>query len=251
MPAGRARQSAIKAAIRYHGIVARTVAARGIVKPKTFFAAMPILMLLGLFAAGSHSAPVSHLTVRIATGSQTLVAGSDVELRIYTIGGRVLRLPLAHGDSWSRDSTRVIPLNLSEPLDARTVMRYSIYYRAATPESPPWEIASAQVELASGSAAPELLLDATVSGVIAKQGEVATIERSAGSLVCATDADCDDHRSCNGVERCRPRSVGADARGCVKGAPVACPVNQVCTEGRGCVGPDSLNKAQPKAPEAN
>jgi predicted alpha/beta-hydrolase family hydrolase len=73
-----------------------------------------------------------------------------VELRIYTVGGRVLRLPLAHGDSWSRDSTRLIPVNLSEPLDARTVMRYSIYYRAATPESPPWEIASAQVDTRLG-----------------------------------------------------------------------------------------------------
>ncbi len=208
---------------------------------------MPLLILLGLFAAHlpaapTPAAPVSHLTVRIITGSQTLVAGSDVELRIYKVGGSVLRLPLAHGDSWSRDTTRVIPLSLSDPLDPRTVMRYGIYYRAATPESPPWEIASAAVELPSGGATPQLLLDATVSGVIAQQGEVATVERSAGSMVCVTDADCDDHRSCNGIERCRPQSAGADARGCVKGTPVVCPVNQVCTEGRGCVGLESLGK---------
>ncbi len=220
-------------------------------KPKTsLIAAMPIVIMLGLFAAQVPAAPVSHLTVRIVTGSQTLIAGSDVELRIYTVGGKVLRLPLAHGDSWSRDSTRLIPVSLSDPLDPRTVMRYSIYYRAATPESPPWEIASANVEFTAGGA-PELLLDATVSGVIAKQGEVATVERSAGSLVCVTDADCDDHRSCNGIERCRPRAAQADARGCVKGTPVVCPVNQVCSEGHGCVGPESLGKiAAPPAPPA-
>jgi len=220
------------------------------VKPKTsLIAAIPVVIVLALFAAQTPAAPVSHLTVRIVTGSQTLVAGSDVELRVYTVGGNVLRLPLAHGDSWSRDSTRLIPVSLSDPLDPRTVMRYSIYYRAATPESPPWEIASASVEFTSAGGAPELLLNATVSGVIAKQGEVATVERSAGSLVCVTDADCDDHRSCNGIERCRPRATGADARGCVKGTPVVCPVNQVCSEGHGCVGPESLGKiAAPSAP---
>ena len=115
-------------------------------KPKTsLIAALPLVILLALFSAGIRAAPVSHLTVRIVIGAQTLVAGSDVELRIYTIGGNVLRLPLAHGDSWSRDSTRLIPVSLPDPLDPRTVMRYSIYYRAATPESPPWEIASASI----------------------------------------------------------------------------------------------------------
>ncbi len=219
-------------------------------KTKTsLIAALPIVIMIGLFAAQAPAAPVSHLTVRIVTGSQTLVAGSDVELRIYTVGGNVLRLSLAHGDSWSRDSTRLIPVNLPDPLDPRTVMRYSIYYRAATPETAPWEIASADVEFTSAGGAPALLLDATVSGVIAKQGEVATVERSAGSLVCVTDADCDDHRSCNGTERCRPHASGADARGCVKGTPVVCPVNQVCSEGHGCVGPESLGKiAAPPAP---
>jgi len=43
----------------------------------------------------------------------------------------------------------------------------------------------------------------------------------------------------NGRERCAPRSAGADARGCVKGLPVACPVNQVCTEEHGMPGLDT------------
>ena len=50
-------------------------------------------------------------------------------------------------------------------------------------------------------------------------------------MTCVSDADCDDHRRCNGRERCAPRSAGADARGCVSGQPTVCPVNQVCSEG--------------------
>ena len=61
-------------------------------------------------------------------------------------------------------------------------------------------------------------------------------------MACKSDADCDDKRSCNGLERCAPRAAGADARGCVKGTPVVCPVNQVCGEGVGCRGVGSAPK---------
>jgi hypothetical protein len=101
---------------------------------------------------------------------------------------------------------------------------------------------SADVEIPSGQDAPQRLLDATLSGVIAKQGELATVERDQAAMVCASDADCDDHKMCNGKERCAPRTPGADARGCVKGTPVVCPVNQVCGEGVGCHGTDALKK---------
>ena len=40
-----------------------------------------------------------------------------------------------------------------------------------------------------------------------------------------------------------------DARGCVKGTPVVCPVNQVCGEGVGCHGTDTLKKFSPDAAE--
>ena len=66
-------------------------------------------------------------------------------------------------------------------------------------------------------------------------------------MICSSDADCDDHRACNGKERCAPRSPGADARGCVKGAPVVCPVNQVCGEGVGCHGTSALKTFSPDA----
>ena len=56
-------------------------------------------------------------------------------------------------------------------------------------------------------------------------------------MICITDAECDDHRNCNGLERCAPQRRDADARGCVKGLPVVCPVNQVCSEEAGCRGP--------------
>jgi hypothetical protein len=203
------------------------------------------LVLLLVCSAVAHALPISHIQVRIVTGAADLSAGSRVELRIYEAGKAVRRLPLVQGESWPRNSTRVIPLTLSEPLDPRSVLRFSLYYRAGNPQAAPWEIIAANIELPHREP-PELLLDATLSGVIDRQGELATAERDASALSCVSDTDCDDHLQCSGAERCAPHSAGADARGCVKGAPKACPVNQVCTEGRGCVGPDSISKVVPQ-----
>jgi hypothetical protein len=197
------------------------------------------LLLLTLCTA-VQALPAKHLKVRIVTGASDMSAGSYVELRIYEAGKAVRRLPLTHGESWPRDSTRVIPLNLSEALDPRDVLRFSLYYRAASLTAPPWQVVAADVDLSAGRDPPELLLDTTLSGEIDRQGELATLERDVSTLICFNDADCDDHRSCNGRERCAPRTAGADARGCVRGVPVVCPVNQVCSEGKGCVGVGAL-----------
>ncbi len=201
-------------------------------------------MLLTLCTAGQ-ALPVKHLQVRIVTGSTDLSAGSFVELRIYQAGKDVRRLPLTHGEAWPRESTRVIPLNLNEPIDPRDVLRFSLYYRAASVTAPPWQVVAADIDLSAGRGPPQLLLDTTLSGEIDKQGELATAERDVSTLMCTNDADCDDHRTCNGRERCEPRSAGADARGCVKGNPVVCPVNQVCTESKGCVGAGALKPLPP------
>lgn len=206
----------------------------------------PLLFLLTLWGAAAPARPVSHIQVRIVTGAADLAAGSVLELRIYEAGKAVRRLPLTHGEAWPRESTRVIPLSLSEPFDPRSVLRFSLYYRAASPLSPPWEVVAADVDLSDGRGPAELLLNTTLSGEIDRQGELATLERDASTLTCVTDADCDDHRTCNGHERCLPRSAEADARGCVRGNPVVCPVNQVCAEGRGCVGARSLTPPAPK-----
>jgi hypothetical protein len=85
-----------------------------------------------------------------------------------------------------------------------------------------------------------LLLGTTLSGEIDRQGELATQERDVSAIACLTDADCDDKLNCNGHERCAPQSPAADARGCARGSPMVCPVNQVCSEGRGCVGADAI-----------
>jgi hypothetical protein len=196
----------------------------------------PILLLWVLGAAGAASTPVSRLDVRIVTGAEELGAGSSLELRIYEAGKSVRRLPLVHGESWPRDSTHVIPVKLSETLDTRNVVRFSLYYRGASPVAPAFEVVAAEVELPSASGSPERLLGATLSGVISRQGELATMDREQSAMTCKSDADCDDKRACNGLERCAPHSAGADARGCVKGTPVVCPVNQVCGEGVGCRG---------------
>ena len=199
------------------------------------------LLACALGAAAAGAVPVSRLEVRVVTGAQELPAGSELELRIYEAGKGVRRLPLVHGEAWLPDSTHLIPVKLNDELDPRNVIRFALYYRASNPLAPAWEVVSADVELPSGQAAPARLLDTTLSGVIPRQGELATAEREQ-ALTCSTDADCDDHKACNGQERCAPRSPGADARGCVKGTPVVCPVNQVCGEGVGCIGKSALKK---------
>lgn len=196
----------------------------------------PILLVWALGAASAQAVPVSHLEVKIVTGAEELGAGSSLELRIYEAGKSVRRLPLVHGEAWPRDSTHIIPVKLSDPLDPRNVVRFSLYYRGASASARGFEIVAADVELPSTKNSPELLLDATLSGVIAGQGELATVDREQSALACRSDADCDDKRICNGQERCAPHAPGADARGCVKGTPVVCPVNQVCSEGVGCRG---------------
>jgi hypothetical protein len=207
---------------------------------------MPLTILLWPFAMLcanlAFASPVSKLEVRITTGGAELAAGSDLELRIYEVGGKVRRLPLVHGEAWLPDSTHLIPLALNESLDTRNVVRLALRYRAANPLSPALEIVSADVELPSGGASPQRLLDATLTGLIPREGELASADRDQSTLQCVSDADCDDHKMCNGQERCAPRSAGADARGCAKGAPMVCPVNQICGEGIGCHGTDALRK---------
>ena len=211
---------------------------RGVGALKLHLPAMSVwpIVLLSALAASAGAIPVSHLEVRVVTGADELSAGSSLELRIYEVGRSVRRLPLVHGEAWPRDSTHIIPVKLSEALDPRNVVRFSLYYRGASPSAPELEIVAADVELPSTTEPPQRLLDATLSGVIAGQSEIATMDRDQAALACRTDADCDDKRTCNGQERCAPRAAGADARGCVKGTPVVCPVNQVCGEGVGCRG---------------
>ena len=206
-----------------------------------------LLMTLAWSLPGA-AAPTTRVQVRIVTGHTELAAGSVVELRIYEAAKSVVRAPLTHGESWPGDSTRLIPVILNTPIAPRTVLRFELYYRASRPVSPPWEVVAADVNVSTGLV-PDLLLNSTLSGVITGQGELATEERAAGSITCVTDSDCDDHRKCNGRERCAPGNPGADARGCLKGAPVVCPVNQVCTEDHGCRGPDAVRGAPAAQPQ--
>jgi hypothetical protein len=208
----------------------------------------PLMAAFVLTVSHAVAAPVTHIQVKVTTGAVELTAGSYAELRIYEAGKAVRHLALTHDETWPRDSTLVIPLTLTEALDPRGVLRFGLYYRAANPLTPPWEVTSAEVDLAPGSESPVRLLDTTLSGVIARQGELATDEREASAVTCSTDADCDDHKTCNGHERCAPRAAGADARGCVKGAPLVCPVNQVCTEAHGCRGLDAATAPKPSPP---
>jgi hypothetical protein len=222
--------------IGYDGESKAILPGEGAVKLHLPTSVWPILLVWALGAVSAEAVPVSHLEVRIVTGAQELSAGSSLELRIYEAGKTARRLPLVHGEAWPRDSTHIIPVKLNDALDPRNVVRFSLYYRSASPVGQGLEIVAADVELPGAKGSPELLLNATLSGLITRQGELATTERDQAALACRSDSDCDDRRACNGKERCAPQSPNADARGCVKGTPVVCPVNQVCGEGVGCRG---------------
>jgi len=189
-----------------------------------------------LWTMNAVAAPVQQIELRIVIGAEQLTSGSDLELRIYESNGTVVRLPVVHAEPWLPDSTHLIPLKLREALEPRNVQRFAIYYRPSSALAEPFEIIAADVELPSNGGQPEKLLGVTLSGVIGRQGELATDDRAEAAAACHSDADCDDRRSCNGRERCSPQSRDADARGCVAGTPVVCPVNQVCGEGIGCRG---------------
>ncbi|MDP9065635.1 MAG: hypothetical protein M3O06_07215 [Pseudomonadota bacterium] len=192
------------------------------------------LLWVSTIAAGSaYALPLTQLQVRIITGGVDMAAGSVVELRLYEAHHRVRLLPLTHGEAWPRDSTRVIPLTLTEPIEPNAILRLGLYYRAASPLAIAWQIVSAEVELPGQQNAKTRLLGASLSGAITREGELATAETADQ---CVADTDCDDHRRCSGAGHCAPGNAGADARGCLKGLPVSCPVNQVCIENQGCRG---------------
>jgi hypothetical protein len=71
-------------------------------------------------------------------------------------------------------------------------------------------------------------------------------ERDGGDaavIVCTADRQCSNDTFCDGLERCMPGSAGADARGCVAGAP-PCSAAEQCAEATsscrpaGCAEPD-------------
>jgi hypothetical protein len=179
---------------------------------------------------------VSRLEARIATGSDGAGPGGYVELRVQELGKPERRVPLARGDAWPAGSTRIVPVALPQPIDADAVVRVGIYYRSANAGAPDsWEIAAADVVALRGTQRIALT-NAPIRGVVLREGELASTERAGSALTCVMDADCSDTRSCNGAERCQPGAAGADARGCVSGTPMQCPVNQACIEGQGCRG---------------
>lgn len=200
--------------------------------------AMLIGLLTGFLAAGAveAAANVTRLEVRIATGADGAGPGGTVELRLRELGRPERRVPLGRGDAWPAHSVRIVPVTLAEPIDPEAVSRVGIYYRTANAAAPDaWEIASAEVVAIRGSERIALSSGA-IQGVLLREGELSSAEHAASTLTCVQDADCNDGRSCNGVERCQPGARTADARGCVRGSPVQCPVNQACIEGQGCRG---------------
>jgi hypothetical protein len=84
-----------------------------------------LALAFALVDSQAFAAAVTHIQVRVVTGADELTAGSLLELRIYETGRAARHLPLTHGEAWPRDSTRIIPLALTEPLDPRLLGRLS------------------------------------------------------------------------------------------------------------------------------
>ncbi|MBS0374438.1 MAG: hypothetical protein JSR73_07630 [Proteobacteria bacterium] len=193
------------------------------------------------------AAPVDRLLLRVETGATGLPAGARVELRIREAGRAERRLALPSGTAWPAGSTRTVPLTLAEPLDPDGVSRVGLFVTAPPSGSPlAWDVAGAEVFAVLGDGRNRPLGD-VIRGHLAGPGELAAAERTASAMLCVSDADCDDGRSCNGRERCDPRDTRANARGCVAGTPVSCPTNQVCMERLGCRGMEGAPNAPPPA----
>ena len=195
-------------------------------------------------AAPADPVLVSTLEVSATSGEAALPRGAEIELKIYEQGPVPRVYPLTHGEPWPAAATRLFRVRLDRPLDPRRVRRYSLAYRGQAKGLTSWEIESAFVEW-QANGERQRLLATTLSGVLAVDRELASEELRDAQLLCATDSDCDNGRSCDGVERCEPRSRYADARGCVAGHPVICPVNQVCVEHAGCRGLKESSAAPP------
>jgi len=137
-----------------------------------------------------------------------------LELRIYE-AGKSVRAPAAGArEAWPRDSTHIIPVKLSEALDPRNVGAFSLYYRSASPLAPELEIVRRDVELPSKQGAAERLLDATLSGVITRQGELANHGPDQAALMCRTDRIATISKPAtdrNGVHRAPPAQMRAAA----------------------------------------
>lgn len=71
-----------------------------------------------------------------------------------------------------------------------------------------------------------------IAAIVCFMTELVTIEPAEAQPrpgMCSNHDECDDRIYCNGLERCRPGTAGADARGCVV-EPLVCPPDQVCSE---------------------
>ena len=201
-------------------------------------------LFVATVACAADGALVSALDVSVTSGPAELPRGAVLELKIYEQGPVARTLVLTHGEAWPAAATRVIRVTLDRPLDPRRVRRFSLAYRAPRNGLTAWEVESAQVEW-EANGERQRLLAASLAGVVAVDRELSSADVQDHQLLCATDADCDNGRTCDGVERCEPHNRRADARGCVSGRPVTCPINQVCVEHVGCRGVGAAGATAP------
>ena len=193
-------------------------------------------------AAPAVAEQVRALDVTVTGGERPFPAKATLLLRIYEQSPLPRVLTVVRDVEWPAGATRIVRLILDRPLESSRVRRFALSLEAGAADTASWDVESAFVEW-QGPAGRERLLAANLAGVVAVGRDLASAERREGDGLCNSDGDCSDGLDCNGLERCAPHAVGADARGCVVGRPIACPVNTVCAEHRGCVGPAPVRAA--------
>jgi hypothetical protein len=91
--------------------------------------------------------------------------------------------------------------------------------------------------------APETTTELPPSTAVVSDAAAAVVDAQgidAARVDCTNDGlGCDDAVFCNGIERCEPGAVGADARGCARGPALGCEGGQTCSEQKRACSPCS------------
>jgi hypothetical protein len=187
-------------------------------------------------AAAVQAEQVRAIDVTVTAGMRPFPARAALLLKLYEQGPVPTVLTVVRDVEWPPGATRIVRLVLDRPFEPARVRRFALAIDTGAAGTATWDVESAFVEW-QGPAGRERLLASNLVGVVAAGRDLASAERHDGDWRCASDGDCSDGLECNGLERCAPEAAGADAHGCVTGRPMACPVNTVCAERRGCRGP--------------
>lgn len=204
-------------------------------------AASALLVLLAAPTASraSDPAPVT-LAVKIATGGDDLrggnVSGTGNNLTVTFLdeAGRpvVSERNVNRSQTWGAGSSHVVTLRHPSTIGrlAHVELAVSERMKADIFEQPDHWSLDALTITAHVAGQQRVLYDGQPRRTL--RAGAAPVRLSLNRFVdgCATAADCDDGRHCNGVESCTLVGTGNVLRQCRPGRPVVCPAGSTCSE---------------------